>query len=418
MPYKLPTDLHPAGSVCITLAIPDDPGYIDAFVGAMLLLAQWRNWQRDPTRAGTVAATVMRNVFATMRWESCPPPPVPPPLFPPVFLEDCDMHLRQDPVNPCLLELECVDGSWVVWADLSKCMPNPAPGNNPPKVPPGGSGGVCFEAAADQLTPLPFLVTTGDTLDFTTIEGAGTDGATATWYCVDGSIYFLGVCAGGGSTQTGDPLNTTKHMALLLKIGTTFYPLMPGVFTVPSGVSAVQPYIQVNSSAVASARGKYNICVTYTNNAAQPPGVDHYDFSLVDGGFVDARWQYNRPESVWQPGLGWGNTDQNSIVSPGKQLLASGHITRIVVHYLTTTHTETGGGVVIGNAFNNNAVGGWGPPTTSDNIHYVMDSGTISVNVTAANFLTIQWQNNNVNSPNSQVVTSIDIYRSSATPLI
>lgn len=202
-----------------------------------------------------------------------------------------------------LQQFDCISQEWVDVPTTGDCAANPAPGAGAPQPKPGqSSGNVCMSADASTLTPLPWNVNTGDTLDFTSIVGAGNDGTSATYYCPDGSIFFLGACAGGGFTSGGDPLNTTDHMALLLKIGSTYYPLVGGIFTVPSGVTNSPVYIQVNTPTIANARGKYNLCVTYANNQTATWHA-HLDFTTAATPFV-ATFS-GTPSGHWTPGTGW-----------------------------------------------------------------------------------------------------------------
>lgn len=259
--------------------------------------------------------------------------------------EDC-MQLRY---NNCTLQIwDCVQQVWVDVPTVGTCVTNPAPGGGTTQPPGGGCATTQLDAFADTLTPLPWAVTFGDTIDFTSVLGSGNDGGVQ-WYCPDGSIYFLGACAGGGGTSSGDPLNTTKHMALLLKIGSSYYPLPSGVFTVPSGVTAVVPYIQVNDPTVSACHGKYTIAAQYCNHAAPPSTTwrAHIDFKTNSGGFAAIPLS-TAQAGVWTPGSGWTNTQG---ISSG--VYVDGVFMRLTLASATNvTSVEIKGSKVDGNHIN------------------------------------------------------------------
>lgn len=312
---------------------------------------------------------------------------------------DCCMSVRW---NGCVLEqYDCTSQTWVPVPTIgAPCATNPAPGNGATQPPPGGgTSSNCFTAQADVTTPLPWRVNSGDTLDFTTILGAGSDDGLS-WYCVDGQIYYLGACAGGGHTSSSDPLNTTKHMALLLKIGSNYYPLTSSVFTVPSGVSNVVPYVQVNAPTIANCRGSYNLCVTYTNNAAAPvvPGEQTLDFTTNDHGFYTLPDTGGSRTAVWVPGAGWANSSDYPTCThynfeAGGQFNHATLITRLRFYY-------NFGGAAIGTGY---VVMGTHPGDTSlystsftptDTGNQVWDSGAISISVPVGGALGFDFPDN------------------------
>ena len=301
--YPLPSEINPSDTVCVQLVLPNNWGYITAFLGQMLDLAKWTTWERDPGQQATLVATVMRQVYESIQLDSCPPPSNGGGCG--CDCEGCMQFRQQD----CLLQVfDCLTQQWVTIYDGSLCTPNTAPGGGATQPGPGKCADVTMKADAGAQTPLPWAVSTGDTLNFSNVSGAGNDG-TAQWYCPDGSIFYLGACVGGGSPSSGDPLNTTNHMALLLKIGSNYYPLVGGIFTVPSGVSGAQAYIQVNDPTLGSCHGTYTLTVEYCNNATPPATTwrAHIPFKTNSGGFVAIPLSTNSC-GQWTPGTGWTNT--------------------------------------------------------------------------------------------------------------
>lgn len=61
--YKLPDEIdgHPLLDIC--LQIPDNREYRAAFLGALQSVCDWKRWERDSERKGTLAANVMRDAI-------------------------------------------------------------------------------------------------------------------------------------------------------------------------------------------------------------------------------------------------------------------------------------------------------------------------------------------------------------------
>lgn len=125
MPY-LTGDSLPSEVVCGRLFIPNDRQLIANIVGALLELTKAYNWQQfgAVTVAETVAAMlIMVNGFMD---DTC---------------EDCNMTLRADPENPCILQ-QSVDGgvTWVTILDTSTCGATGPQGDVGPTGPTGVTG--------------------------------------------------------------------------------------------------------------------------------------------------------------------------------------------------------------------------------------------------------------------------------------
>lgn len=270
--YPLPANI-PSKTLCLTLQIPDDPDFFRLFYGALDHLSDWFNYDRDPAHTASRVATLWKATIKSIQF--CAPAQT-------QLIGTCDdmCVLRQNPSNMCQLQAQCADGSWVTVFDASLCVSNPAPGSGATQpAPGGGTASDCFTLNANTVLPLPWLVNSGDTITISKAQGAGNDGTNANWYCVDGSQYFLGACVGGGGTVSGDPAPTVNHMRLLIKLGSNYYDALAGTFTVPAGVTNLQPFIQVNDTTIADNPGQYTFCAAVVNNQAAPPKAWH---ALVD----------------------------------------------------------------------------------------------------------------------------------------
>jgi hypothetical protein len=101
--FQLPDVIDPPRR-CLQINIPDNEVHILALVGAIKLLTDWFNWERDPDKLGTQVAKVWEEVFLSIDWSimSCCPETEP-------------ILRRVDPDNPYLIQIS-VDGgmTWEV----------------------------------------------------------------------------------------------------------------------------------------------------------------------------------------------------------------------------------------------------------------------------------------------------------------
>lgn len=311
---QLPGTL-PSATRCVQISIPDDREYFALFYGALDTLTDWYSYDRDTAHTGAKVARLWAKALKTIQFCPGPQPPVTLPggggVILPMFRQlGCLLQVSfgNDPDTglPC----------WCTIYDGSLCIPNPAPGGG--TTPP--AGGKCqtytLYPNAAEVIPLPFNVNSGDTITVNSEQGAGSDG-TPNWYCPDGSFFIAGACAGGGSTQSTDPLPTSNHMTLLLKIGSTYYPFPVGVFTVPAGITNAPVYVQVNDTSLSDNAGTYTVQVNYCNNQAITAAWCHLDNFIVspqgwaaasNAGDVVCGGTYNGPLGQWVSGVGWQGT--------------------------------------------------------------------------------------------------------------
>lgn len=184
----------------------------------------------------------------------------------------------------CRVYVTCCDGTEVELAtikDLKAGTTQPGAGAAQPTV---GGPAVCYDMSlrADGVWLVPTPLSTGDTIQLTNLQGAGNDGSESVWHCPDGELYFLGACVGGASTSGTDPIPASPHMSIIVKIGSSYYPVYSGAtFTVPSGHTGDTATIQVNDSVLAGNQGSYNasVCVQRSN----PVATVHLTYSIGSG---------------------------------------------------------------------------------------------------------------------------------------
>lgn len=180
--------------------------------------------------------------------------------------EDCMCCLRVQ--NGVLQTLNCG-----VWEDVPGQPPGgffntPQPSDQQPLPQPGGG---CQQYHASMpgngIWLLPAPVSTGDTIDVTGMTGISYDSVHVGWYCPGGEEFILGVCTGLTVLEGADPLPSVPHMKLVAKIGSTFYDVQGGIFTVPGGISSQQVVFQVNDDTLSGNGGNLTFDVLLCNNS-------------------------------------------------------------------------------------------------------------------------------------------------------
>jgi len=236
--FSLPAVVLPTDTVCFRVNVPNDEAYISAFKGALLDLAQWVYWARDDAHTGVLAARRGKQM-----WEE---------------ISDCTMpDVRQNPLNPCILQKSNDGVTWTDFADISLCVDqmfppdkNP-PGTIQPGENPGGPTppvGACYQYQLT-VTPehpalIPIDIVPGFTIQLLDSFGAWSDGQLgrfiSVWQCPDGKVFAAGSCVGTPvpTTDPTDPLSTAAHMELILSAPDgTFHRIIDGsVYTVPPGM--------------------------------------------------------------------------------------------------------------------------------------------------------------------------------------
>lgn len=332
--YTLPLEINPATTVDFCVRVPNDIYHIGAFLGQIYALSRAYSWQNDSAHSALLVAAVWRKIFDNLKPGNCGNDG----QNNGGADEGVEQLIRQNPDHPCLLETSINGTDWCVFADLSLCVAGPGqPGSGTPQPKPGG-GEQCYHAkmTGSNKWLLPTNVNTGDVITVSNYQGAASDG-TVVWYCGNGAVFQLGACFGSGTTSGGDPLNTSSHMMLIAKIGSTYYPMYNTSLTVPGGVSGAQVTFQLNDSNLADNFGDVSFDVCVTNNQAAP--FSHtFDFTLTDGGFTGVAFNFNDAPS-YIPGVGWDSPDETNAAGVSRTLtikrtgLASRTFTGFSAHY-------------------------------------------------------------------------------------
>jgi hypothetical protein len=303
--YKLPANVDPPGDLCLTIRIPNDPAYVQAVIGALYDTTLWISWQRDAAHTGIRAARKMKP-----RWfEAVQSIGLCEPVAPGGggLIEEDFMPIRVD--CDCNVFITCCDGTekQILTADQVKTLIQGQPSNNVPQPAPGGGCqtiSMRLEAGKTQVIPVP--VSTGDTIQISAVDGAMNEDLVL-WFCQSGQAYYAGECQGPSTHFTSDPFPLLNHGSLLIDVGLGRDGLGTALYTVPGGVSNVQPALSANMSFGLGANGFYTFLVTVCNN--QPKTWTHvFDLTTLAGPLSPVTQAGTNP--TWTPGSGWtqGNT--------------------------------------------------------------------------------------------------------------
>jgi len=330
---ELPSVLDPPTTVCYKVNVPNDPAYIEAFLGAIYYLGQWVSWQRDPDHKGTIAAQKFKDIFHELKQGNCLPDEI---IRAYEEIEDM-VSIRQD--CDCNSFIKCCDGTEKQIAYTDTVTPPAQPNPGAPQPPAnGGSQEYCYHMYANQRLLIPTFVNSGDVITLTSIVGAGNDGTLFGWYCADGRSYAAGTCSGSGHLDGTDPLTTANHMLPILNIAGTYYAFVSGQITVPGGVSNAQIYLQVNDADLTDNSGGYDVCIAVQNNQSGT-WSQTFDLAINDGGFFGYAYGGN-----WVPGSGWEQVLQPPPAASGvgiaiRKSLPATEITRIDLDIVVSAAT-------------------------------------------------------------------------------
>lgn len=300
--WTLPITIDPPRT-CYTIPVPDDPYHRAAFRGALLALASATKWQDDLDHTAKAAAAVWREIYDLV--VACEETTE---TLPESWDEDltalCEALRFQ---NGKLQALCC--GEWVD-IDGQPAQGWLAAGTGAGTTPPVSGGCEDYKATIDGngYWYAPFIVNTGDTIHVTNALGATYNPAATIWQCPDGSLFFAGACLSSTVTAAGNPMPAILSGKLIAKIGSTFYDVYNGTFTVPGGVVNQPVQFQFNYASLVGSSGTVTFDVEYCNNAVG--AFTHtFDFTLNDGGFtvVAVGGGGSGSNGVWTPGVGWQN---------------------------------------------------------------------------------------------------------------
>lgn len=320
--YDLPSVIYPPDNVCYSVKIPNDPGYIKAFLGAVFDTTLWISWQRDAAHNGILAAQVMKAIWNDLEQQSCnsnPPEQIS------IGVDIGDVMIRQNPANPCQLQ-SSVDGTnWCTFADFSLCTPSsnqPGPGS-PQPGPNGGQECYQIQMPGSQFAFLPTNVSTGDILQIQSPKGAVSSSHNALWRCEDGGQFFAGQNVGYPQMFGTDPLPGSPSGSLMAVVDGVNYFIGAGSWTVPAGISNQPLLFAVNDVDTVGLSGSYQFQVCVTNNQAGTY-THTFDFTLSAGAWTANSPIYPAggiPYCTWNSGQGFvGNCES---VGGGDYLVAA-----------------------------------------------------------------------------------------------
>lgn len=293
--WVLPLTVNPRTHTDWCIPVPDDPFHRAAFLGALQNLGAAYKWQDDPAHTAKQVARVWRDIIDNLQ-KCMKEQPIK------GYESEDAMPLRVD--CDCNVYVLCCDGTekQILTGDQVRAViANPAV----PGAPQPPAGGGCqdysgyLQAGSDWLIPAP--VSTGDTIEITFAQGATAGSALGSWACPDGSLFAFGNCIDGtGGLDAGDPMPAVFEGKLIMNLDGTYYDILGGVFTVPGGVSNVQPTLFINRDLTIRQSGTLQITVRVCNNAL-PSWIKTWNFALTPGSF--GPWAGNR--ALWIPGTGW-----------------------------------------------------------------------------------------------------------------
>ncbi len=308
--FKLPTVIDPPDSLCFTIPVPNDPGHIAAFFGAMLELTQWISWQRDAGKHGKDAAAVWREIYWNLQAQSCLVP-----IASHGAEQEDFMPLRVD--CDCNVFVTCCDGTekQILTADQVRALlTGPAVNPAPQPAPGGGCQTYNGQIIGSQRQLIPTVVSTGDVITLVSIAGA-TSPDTTDWFCPDGSTYFAACVSGTGGMNVGACLPSTTIYSVILIIDGVYYPFTGNTFTVPAGIANKAPALLVNALTTDDLDGTLTFAAQVCNNSAVR-FTHHFNFRLSTYGFViDTRG--GNSNCAWTPGSGYNVSVANAIPPAG-----------------------------------------------------------------------------------------------------
>lgn len=308
--YDLPANVLPPDDVCLTIQIPNDPAYISAVVGALYDTTLWLSWQRDAAHTGTLAAQQMKRRWfqAVQNIGACGAPP-----------ETCIPEQEFDDMSLCE-QLRFQDGKLQAlccgeWKDIDGQAPQGVGGPSQPgdsQQPTSGGGCQTYKGNMGGGAPwyVPTVVSSGDTLDLTLGDGLFYSDQDHSWYTPDG-FFFFATKTGTQNINPGSFVPTQGVGRIVAKIGTAFYDIQGGPFTVPSGFDQATVQLFMNDTALTGNGGDVSFSIQVCNNAPAD-WTSTFNFRLQDYPSL-----FSFTFGTWTPGVGWvgqPGTGQNSTV--------------------------------------------------------------------------------------------------------
>jgi len=260
--WTLPSVVDPPTTRCFVINVPNEPLHIAAFRGALLNLAAAYKWQDDPTHKAREVALVWRRIVDAVT--DCDDPPTPP-AYPNtgIYLEDfMSQQIRISPVDPCVIQMWCID-HWEDWYDPRNCIVGgsvqPPPAS---EIPAGECRSFNLRLPGNMITILPISVSAGDTIQISDASGGWWNGdALEPWACPSGDWYILGGCTIEGTISPLSPIPTKAVGRVVARIDGVYYDAFNTTIGVPSGLSDVAVYFQMNDDDITDNSGSISITV-------------------------------------------------------------------------------------------------------------------------------------------------------------
>lgn len=302
--WALPEVIDPLDHICFQIQVPNDRNHIAAFLGAIFSLSTPYSWQNDDAHSAILVGRVWRKIFYDLHRNNCT-------VCPPVLAgieEDQEVPIRVD--CDCNVFVTCCDGTekQILTSDQVQALITGQPGAGSPLPPPnGGCQQYHFELPGNGLRLSPAVVSTGDTINVIAEQGIFYEGTSALWFCPDGFQFYDGVCTGVTVLNGANPMPSVPTGKLIAKIGSTYYDVFPGPFTVPGGISNQQLTFIQNTNDITGSGGNVSFDAIICNNQA---GSYRHVFDLTAG---LGGWVPNQPEFPgtnqdwcdWVPGTGF-----------------------------------------------------------------------------------------------------------------
>jgi len=315
--FQIPAVIDPPASYCVTIPVPDDPLHWAAFWGALHELTQGMSWADDGAHSAKQLIQVWQKVLEQAQLSTCQTPNV----LHGTEIEEL-MPLRID--CECNVFVTCCDGTekQILTSDQVKAIVAGGSTQGAPQ-PPAGGGCQSYNGVISQGAPflVPVPVSTGDTIEITASSGATQRSGDIGWYCPDGTEFFAGACVGSPTYDGADPVPSAPRSSIILHLNAVDYSLLTGPFTVPGGISNLQPTVMLNYVSGAPIYGDLTITVRVCNNASAP-WTKTWNFALTPGPFAPK--DGNR--AVWVAGVGWtpGAITQVQLTTAGMITMPAG----------------------------------------------------------------------------------------------
>lgn len=264
----LPDELHPQKFRCVTFYVPDDVQWYMSFWGWLSEMSFGKRWQRDSAHNGLIAAALWDKIIADARvnflQRLCDPVPCPPIDEGEDEMSLCETLRFQDGK----LQALCCG----VWEDITGQPSQGIGGGGQPGdgSPQPAAGGGCQDYTGNMggATPwyVPTSVSSGDTISIHDTSGLFYNAADTFWFCPDGNRFFI-TCQNQTFTDPSSQMPAVPMGRIVAKIGSTYYDVLGGVFTVPSGHTNDPVQLEMNTPLPAGSGGDVQFTITVCNNA-------------------------------------------------------------------------------------------------------------------------------------------------------